>query len=295
MKKLFIALAVSVGLASCTSFGNSNNTGGEGLPVKSVHYIETGDGGRYTFTYNTQNYISNVAYMDFANPNNKFSYDIDYNTTTIDIESDTELWIMRFNGLGSLDKFYKSSGSSEELLSSFTYFTPYSNISQLSGISSDSNRSNAAITWISFYAIGSSRNTVTTEENGKEVTYTTTVKYTYDDPISNIHSNFNFFYFLVPELLEVSKLNNTVAAAVSVLGSRCYYLPTKVTVEKTKVTLDGTIPIETIERTYSYDCDDNGYVNAIYSGSGDSKELLYSIEYYTPTSNDNATGVAVLK
>lgn len=289
MKKLFIALALSTGLASCLDMSSNENTTG-GLKPKYVKYIETGDGCRYTFSYNTMNSISNISYMDFADPSNRKSYDIDYNTSTIDIESGSELWRMRLNGYASLDKYYKATSTGEELLSSFSYSTPYSNVAQLSGISSDNNRSNASITWISIYAIGMSRNTVIKEENGEDVTYSTTVKYTYDAYVSNIHAYFNFFYFLVPELLEVSKLDNTVASAISIIGYPCYYLPTKVTVERTKVTVDGTTPIETVERNYSYDCDDNGYVNAIYSGSGDNKELLYSIEYYASSSGSTETG-----
>lgn len=289
MKKLFVLIAASVCLASCTSWDSGGNNSGNTLTQKYVKYIETGDGAQYTFSYNTMNYISNVSYIDFMNPGDQFSYDIDYNTTTIDIESGSDLWIMRFNGLGSLDKLYKATGSGEELLSSFSYFTPANYITQLSSISSDNNKSNAAINWISFYAIGSSRNTVTVEEEGVEVTYSTSITFTYDDYISNIHANFNFFYFLVPELLEVSKLDNVVAAAVSIIGSRCYYLPTKVTVEKKKITLDGTEPVEKTERTYSYDCDDNGYVDAIYSGSGDSKQLLYAIKYFKPSTDDDST------
>lgn len=279
LKKIFILLSVcAAGLASCSKWGSETPT----TPVLQTKYISSitdGNGNSINFEYDLSNRVSRLTYTDDEGAH---QYDISYDIKTIEVSSGSEKRVMRFNGYGALESWSSVIDGEERKLSMFSYVTENASYLYLSGITNLETRGETSIYWSSFSPSRQTNRWIDDSE-GVSTIYSTAVDYVYETFVSNVHTNVNLFLLLIPEYFENASMDRVLAAAVSVYGTRMYYLPTKVTVLKNRNYMGETSTISNEERRFSYDCDTNGYVQRIYSGVEGNKTLLYSINYFTQT------------
>lgn len=276
-KKVFVLLSVlAVGLSSCSKWGN-NNGNQDILFVKYISSIEGGDGSMINFEYDTANRVSRIICS--GNESEKV-FDVKYDRQTIEVSNGVDNWIMRFNSFSSLESWSSVVGMSETKLSTFSYVINGYGYVFLAGIKRLSDSAESTVNWEGYCPMRQT-NRWTDNAGAANITYSTAIEYRYESLYSNIHANVNLFLILVPEFFEYAEIDNILAAGVSVFGTRVRYLPTKVSIKKTRSEVDHVETISEVEHVFSYDTDADGYVKTIYSGSGDDRTMLYDIKYFS--------------
>jgi hypothetical protein len=289
MKKLFFLFStLLVALTSCKP-----ETPAEYEPVqtKYVEKITHANGSVISLEYDSEMRIKGVSYIDALDANNNRNYEIKYNlnmtnnTVTFDILSGDKKYIMKFNEYGALDKFVLD-GSSQTVLSSFIY-DKHTSIGvfhlELQGVVDHlTGGETKRIDWSSYGVPANQINEINKIINGTTYTYSTSIQYTYLASRSNVHANTNLFNLITPEFLEYSNIPIELATTVSVFGTRSNYLPTDITIVKGRTEAgENYTKISEEKREFSYDADEYGYIQKIYTGKEDNnnKELLYTITY----------------
>lgn len=288
MKK--IALFLSLMLIALVSCKREMGGAYELPPLKFVDKITHVNGSEISLEYDSEMRVKGVTYTNPNNPSLNRNYEVKYNldmtnhTVTYDIISGDQRYVMTFNEYGAIDEFI-SDGYPRKVLSSFNY-NEYHTVGafhlELRGMLNHVNGGETRrIDWDGGTPISQINQTETTVE-GVTYTYTTSLQYYYMKYRSNVLCNVNLFNLVAPEFLEHSNIPVELAATVSVFGTRSTYLPTDITIVKGRSQAgENYVKLSEVEREYTYDTDDSGYVVKIHSGKddNDTKELLYTITY----------------
>lgn len=285
MKKILLAAAMLVFAVSCNW-----DKGKEPKPlsVKRVDRLVMGDGNDVAFDYDADGYVSTVSYA--AGKSISLEYEgFGTGFPVVTVNDGTSGQIIKLNG-----GYIRSVWSEDNVqISDLEYNVNYG---YLQSVRNNADNAQSTINWNGGYILlpasqvsnwsDSDGNILTGPVLRKDIIYV----YGNSSPF-NFLCNINLLPFIAEEYTEVTGIDKAVVAGLGAM--RTYYLPVAVDVTTTDYKagteddsdLDATgNSVQTVRRLYTYDCDNDGYINAVYVSDGTENaesELLFEVVYAT--------------
>lgn len=274
---LFVTAAVAC--TSCLKLDDGGNAGNE---MKYVDTITAADDAVLSYEYDTAKRISGITLT--SADGTVTSYTVTYNIVKpwsqsfIEIScSDSRRWIMHINNTAMLDSWSSvDDDGTETLLSKFAYDDRYNGIYHVSSIQNVVQSQTSTFSWSATAPL--EQRTVRTSEG--QTTESAVVTYRYHALTSNMLANIDFLVLLLPEYFASSDIEPCVASAVTLFGTRSYYLPSSVNIMYEDYT-DPDAVTSNRTRVFSFDTDKKGYIRGIYSEQGDTRTQLFGITYFS--------------
>lgn len=276
---------------------NWDKGGNEQIPPKLVERLKYSDGSSVTFAYNN-GYVTNI---DFSNGDSyRLNYDFAnaYNWSII-IESN--LWTspreLKIEN-GYIKKLYKG----QTLVSELDYDSYYNY--NLTKVDNNELLATSKFVWPGFntsinlpYTQTDSWYESDADMSSERYVSRRVITYSkWDASAANVLSYMNLLPLVFPEYSELTGIDKHIIAALG--GLRTTYLPSSIKIETIVPAESGDEPengdeadgdegseeddnVSVSVRTFSYECDAKGYVTAVFAGSEERLERLFTVEYRT--------------